>query len=164
MILNITTDPNPILRQVGKNVESAELKNSDMQELFDNMAQTMYKADGVGIAAPQVGISKQICVIAQKYINKELQKNGDLILINPSWEKLTRWQAVEEEGCLSVPGLYGKVKRYKKIKVKALDKNGVPLEFTAENYFARICQHEIDHLNGILFIDKAKDLRPAERT
>ena len=164
MILNITTDPNPILRQVAKNVTEQEIKNPEMTCLFDDMAQTMYMSDGVGIAAPQVRISKQICVIANKYINPELKKFGDLVLINPSWEKLTRWQAMEEEGCLSVPGLYGKVKRYKKIKVKALDKNGQPLEFIAENYFARICQHEIDHLNGILFIDKAKDLRPAQRT
>jgi len=118
------------------------------------MTETMYKSDGVGIAAPQVGVSIMLCVIAKQFATTK----EDLILINPVWEKKSVLKTTDTEGCLSVPGIFGEVKRYKKIKVQALDKNGARIEFLANNFFARIVQHEIDHLNGVLFIEKAKNL------
>jgi peptide deformylase len=125
------------------------------------MVETMYAKDGVGLASVQVGESKQLCVIAKNY--NTLNKKQDLCLINPSWTKLSVFKAWDEEGCLSVPGVYGKVKRYTKIKVQALDSNGKLLEFVAEDFFARIIQHEVDHLNGILFIEKAKNLHQIDK-
>jgi hypothetical protein len=99
--------------------------------------------------------------IAKEY--NELSKRKCLTLINPTWVKLSTKTAWDEEGCLSVPGIYGQVKRYTKIKVKAFDEHGKPLEFIAEDFFARIVQHEADHLNGTLFIEKAKDLHKIDK-
>jgi len=156
MLLEIITEPNKILHQIGVDIELAEIKSVEFQKFVDDMVETMYKKDGVGLAAPQVGVSKKLTVITKEYTNFERQE--DLILINPRWEKLSRWQSWDEEGCLSVPNIWGKVKRYKKIKVSGLNRQGKNIEFLAEGFFARIIQHEIDHLHGILFIEKAKDL------
>ncbi len=118
------------------------------------MTETMYKSDGVGIAAPQVGASIMLCVIAKQFAGTKT----DLTLVNPVWEKKSLLKTSDTEGCLSVPGVFGEVKRYKKIKVNALDRDGNKIEFLANNFFARIVQHEVDHLNGILFIEKAKNV------
>jgi len=120
----------------------------------------MYAKDGVGIAAPQVGESIQVCAIAKDFT---ADKKSDLILINPIWEKKSIKRAWGEEGCLSVPNIFGKVKRCKKILITALDTAGKPIKIEAEDFFARIVQHEIDHLNGILFVDKAKDLYEVDK-
>jgi len=160
MILDIITDPNPILRQANRNLALPELTSSDTKGFIASLTETMYARDGVGISAPQVGKSLMICVIAKNFCDS---KDKDLVLINPGWEKRSVTKIWGEEGCLSVPDVFGKVKRYKKIKVKALDENGEPLEFDANDFFARIIQHEVDHLNGVLFIDKAKDLYRADK-
>lgn len=156
MTLEITTIPNPILRQTAKPIDTKTIADPEFQKFLDDLVETMYVKDGVGIAAPQVNRSIQVCVITKKYSTYE--KGQDLVLINPFWEKLTRLQTKEEEGCLSIPHIVGKVKRYKKIKVRALDRRGKPIEFEANGFFARIAQHEIDHLNGILFIDRTEEL------
>lgn len=155
MVLEIKINPDEILRRVGKNIGPAAFKGDEIKKLAADMIETMYVKDGVGLAAPQVGKSIQLCVIAKNFT---ADKKKDLILINPKWEKAGILREWGEEGCLSVPDLYGQVKRHKKIKVEALDENGKPLKFLADDFFARIVQHEIDHLNGILFIDKAKSL------
>ena len=125
------------------------------------MIETMYIKDGVGLAAPQVGRSIQLCTIIKQY--NEFTPGEDLCLINPTWEKLNRKQEWDEEGCLSVPGKFGKIKRYTDIKVSAFDKKGKPITFEAHNFFARIIQHELDHLNGHLYIDRAKDVHEVTR-
>ncbi len=157
MIYDIVFDPNPILHKRSSDIDPKEISGKEMQKFVKDMVDTMYAKDGVGLAAVQVGVGKQLCVIAKEY--NELTKRKCLTLINPTWVKLSSKTAWDEEGCLSVPGIYGKVKRYTKIKVKALDEHGKELEFIAEDFFARIIQHEADHLNGTLFIEKAKDLR-----
>jgi len=157
MLLEIITEPNEILHRQGAKINFDEIKSQKFQKFVDDMIETMYKKDGVGLAGPQVNESKQITVITKEY--STFKKEEDLVLINPVWTKLSRWQAWDEEGCLSVPGVWGKVRRYKKIKIKALNRYGENIEFEAEGFFARICQHEIDHLNGTLFIEKAKDLK-----
>lgn len=159
MVRKIITEPNPILRKTGKLLSGPDFLSPETQKIIADLAETMYEKDGVGIAAPQIGESVQICLIAKDYTN---DKEKDLVLINPVWQKKTIMKAWGEEGCLSVPDVFGDVKRYKKITVKYIDENGQPGTLTAEDFFARIIQHEVDHLNGILFIDKAKKLHKIE--
>ncbi|MCX6782190.1 MAG: peptide deformylase [Candidatus Magasanikbacteria bacterium] len=155
MVLNILTDPNPILRTPGREVTAADLSDKNFKIFVNDLKETMRGRDGVGIAAPQVGQSIKVCIIAKEYAGDNMD---DLILVNPVWEKKSIKRFWGEEGCLSVPEIFGKVKRYKKISISAMNLSGKPIKIEAEDFFARIVQHEIDHLNGILFIDKAKDL------
>ncbi|MFA5128631.1 MAG: peptide deformylase [Patescibacteria group bacterium] len=148
MILPIITTPNPILRQHAKEINPEEIKSEAIQKLISDMKETVRPAGGIGLAAPQVGISMRLIVVVTQekvmaLINPEI--------INFSWRK-----EAAEEGCLSVPGKWGPVKRSKIIKVKAFDENGKSIKFKAKDLFARVIQHEVDHLNGVLFIDRAK--------
>ena len=159
MILDIITEPNKILHEATRELTGADLNNPNIKKLLIDMAETMYAKDGVGIAANQVGESYKICVIAKQFT---ANKKNDLILINPRWEKTTLRKTIDVEGCLSVPNTYGEVKRYKKIRVRAINENGKPIEFVAEDFFARIIQHEVDHLSGHLFVEKAKNIQYIE--
>ncbi len=160
MILSITTEPNPLLHQVSKNLTAEEINSKETKEFVGNLIDTMYAKDGVGIASVQVGNPIQLCVIAKDFTP---EKSSDLILINPNFTKASILREWGEEGCLSVPNIYGSVRRFKKIKVSALNMSGKKIEFIATDFFARIIQHEIDHLNGILFIEKAKKLHTFEK-
>lgn len=162
MILPIVTEPNKILRQKTTDLKTADFSDAKIKKLISDMAETMRVKDGAGIAAPQVGSSLRICLIDGNF--NGLNPKHDLILVNPSWKKASIFKDWDEEGCLSVPEIYGRVKRYKKIKVWALDESGRPLQFTAADFFARVIQHEIDHLDGVLFIDKAKNLRKIKKS
>lgn len=146
--LPLTYYPDPFLRKKAADVDPTKIP--ELQELFQDMIQTMHEKDGVGLAAPQVGVSIQAAVIAYK--------DGPLIIINPVLSHFSFRKETAEEGCLSVPGVNGLVKRSKKVLFKALNENGQLIEGTAEGYFARVLQHEVDHLNGILFIDRAKKI------
>ncbi len=159
MLLPITTEPNKLLHEVMPELQPADLQTAKFKKLVTDMTETMYTDDGAGIAANQVGVAWQVCVIAKQFT---LDKKEDLVLINPRWEKQSIRKNWDTEGCLSVPLIYGDVKRYTKIRVWALDKNGKPLDFIAEHFFARVIQHEVDHLNGHLFIEKAKNLHKIE--
>ena len=139
-IMNYQTDE--ILRKKAKAVENVK---SRIQSLLADMTETMYHADGAGLAAPQVGILRRLVVID---IGAGLIK-----LINPVIVEADGEQQ-EMEGCLSIPGIYGKVKPPEKVVVKALDENGKPFDLEGTGMLARALCHEIDHLNGILFIDK----------
>jgi peptide deformylase len=160
MILPITKEPNPLLHKVSKNLTLEEINSPTTKEFVVNLIETMYAKDGVGIASVQVGNPIQLCVIAKDFTP---DKKADLILINPTFVKASILREWAEEGCLSVPNVYGSVRRYKKIKVSALSMKGEKIEFVATEFFARIIQHEIDHLNGILFIEKAKRLHTFEK-
>ncbi len=157
MLLEVTLEPNPILHKKGRDLKVAELNTPEIKKLIKGMVETMYVKDGVGIAAPQVGQSLQLCVIAKKF--SPLNNEEDLILINPVWKKMSISKAWDVEGCLSVPMIYGEVKRYTKIKVQALNQHGDKIEFDVKDFPARIIQHEVDHLNGVLFIEKARKLQ-----
>ena len=148
MILPITTIPNPILRQRAREINPEEIKSETVQKLIADMKETMRPAGGIGLAAPQVGISVRLVVI--------LNQENVLALINPEIINFSWRKEAAEEGCLSVPGKWGLIKRSKIIKVKALDENGKAVKFKAKDLFARVIQHEIDHLNGVLFIDRTK--------
>lgn len=119
-------------------------------KLLNNMAETMYSAQGVGLAAPQVGVSKRVIVVDVG--------EGLLELINPEILKFAG-QETDSEGCLSIPGIMGDVTRAFEIEVKGLDRQGKECVFKAKGYLARALQHEIDHLEGVLFIDKALNVR-----
>lgn len=155
MILPIVTLPTTSLRHRSKEIEKDFLNSNEFKELLENIIPTMYHDDGIGIAAPQVGQNIRLCIIGRQATP---DKKNDLILINPIFEKISRKKESDLEGCLSVPKTYGKVTRYKDILVKALNEKGEEIKFEAHNFFARVIQHEIDHLDGILFIDKARGI------
>jgi len=129
--------------------------NAELDKLIDDMIETMYAAPGVGLAANQVGVSKQVAVID---VSVRDEKSPLIVLLNP--EIMQREGEIEaEEGCLSVPDYTAVLKRAMKVHVKGLDRNGKPVEFEAEGLLARALQHEIDHLNGILFVDRMGRIR-----
>jgi len=156
-MLEITKVPTPTLRAPSKELTLDELKDPKMQQFIDDMIPSMYAAEGVGLAAPQVATNIRICVIAKMGVEAD-KKCGlpeeDLVLVNPIWEKVEKKKKWFPEGCLSVPGVFGKTFRYKHVRVEALDRHGNKLEFEARNFFAQIVQHECDHLQGTLFVDK----------
>ncbi|MFA7244851.1 MAG: peptide deformylase [Candidatus Magasanikbacteria bacterium] len=166
MNLKIVTIPNENLRKRSIEVDLDFVRDESNQDFFDDMIQTMYEDDGIGLAAPQVGKNIRVCVIGKEALKKDkqnkLDNNKDLVLINPMWQKTTKNTNIDLEGCLSVPKTYGKVKRYKNIYVEALNRKGEKIKFEANNFFARVIQHEVDHLDGVLFIDKAKGIYQVE--
>lgn len=146
--LAILTLPNKKLRQKSKEIEKKEIPK--LGPLILNMTETMTAADGVGLAAPQIGQNIRLIVI-----NKEVAGTKDgLALINSKIIKHSWRRIKDSEGCLSIPGVVKEIARYKKIAVKALDKMGRPLNFSASDLLARVIQHEIDHLDGVLIVDK----------
>lgn len=142
-ILEIKEYGEPILREKALPVEEV---TPEILNLIKDMAETMYTASGVGLAASQVGVPKRIILV-------DGEEDGLIVLINPMIIK-SEGEVVEEEGCLSVPDIYSQVKRSFKVTIKALNENGDPIEITKEDLIARALQHEIDHLDGILFIDR----------
>jgi len=148
-ILKLHKYGSPVLRE--KAMPVAKVDN-EIRELVENMIETMYAEGGVGLAAPQVGISKKIIVI-------DTEEEGTIVLINPVIIK-REGESKEEEGCLSVPGIYSPVRRSASITVEALDLDENKIRITQEGFLAIALQHEIDHLEGYLFIDR---LSPAKR-
>jgi len=146
MILPIITYPNPILEKKTRKIKEEEIKSPEIKELIFDMLETMDANNGIGLAATQVGKSVRLCII--KLGNKTH------ILINPKFKSKSWKKVVAEEGCLSFPGQYFPVKRSARVKVNALNKNGKEITISADGLFARALQHEIDHLDGILFISK----------
>ena len=149
-ILDILHFPDPRLRKPAVEVETVD---KTLGKLLDDMFETMYAAPGIGLAATQVNVQKRILVID---ISKD--QNEPLVFINP---EILEKEGVEEmdEGCLSVPGIYEKVKRAERIKVRALDRKGKPFEMETGDLLAVCIQHEIDHLDGKLFVDYLSPLK-----
>ena len=143
-ILPIRIYPDPVLRDPASNVDVVD---DAVRKLVADMTETMKDAPGVGLAAPQVGVQRRVLVY-QAFEDDPLRA-----LINPEITK-AEGEQTENEGCLSIPGLAYPVPRAERIVVRALDENGNPVEHEAEEYEARVIQHEVDHLNGILYIDR----------
>jgi peptide deformylase len=153
MVLRILKYGEPVLEQPADHV--SDFNTPDLNQLIENMFETMYAAKGVGLAAPQVGISKRVTVIDISVGEDETKK---LVLINP--EIVAReGSQVGEEGCLSIPGFREPVTRANKVSVKAHNEKGEPIELSGEELLARAFQHEIDHLNGKLFINHLSALK-----
>lgn len=142
----------PILE---KKAEPVTEFNAELSGLIEEMFKTMYAAKGVGLAAPQIGLNKRISVIDISVGEDESQK---IVIINPEIVHKEGSQT-GEEGCLSIPGFREQVKRANKVKVKAMNEKGEPIELEGEELLARAFQHEIDHLNGILFINHVSTLK-----
>ena len=175
MIPEIVQNGAPVLRKKAEEVPLSDIGSAKIKKVLRDMASALFtQDDGVAIAAPQIGVSLRIFLVAKAVLDmpehieernkvanrKELKRDsGCLTFINPVITKLSRDKAVLDEGCLSVRPLYGKIKRSKKASIRAYDENGNLFERGASGLLAQIFQHETDHLEGVLFIDKATDLK-----
>lgn len=149
-ILKIITEPNPDLRRKSAEIDPDMIGEEEFKKFYLDMAHTMRIKDGVGLAAPQVGKNIRVVVINTK--------NGEIVMINPEITKFSWSKEWMDEGCLSVPTIFGKVQRPKKIQCSYTNIDGERIRLEASGLMARVIQHELDHLDGILFIDKAKNL------
>ena len=154
----IVTLPDPVLRRKAHVVTTFD---KNLQTLIDDMVETMRDAPGVGLAATQIGLSDRLIVV--EYYEKEEDENEEnddapkkvWAVLNPEIVKVSEEMVMGVEGCLSIPGLLGEVERHAEIHVKGLNRHGKPMKIKAKGWLARIFQHEIDHLNGVLFPDLA---------
>ncbi len=148
-ILTIVTKGEPVLHRRAAEVDQKEIPTEQFQKLLRDMLETMHHANGVGIAAPQVGVGKRVFIAESG--------EGPIALINPVFVKKS-WKTLgDEEGCLSVPGKFDRLARAKSVIVEALTAKGEKIRFTAEDFFARILQHELDHLDGVLYVDRVEE-------
>ncbi len=139
--------PDPILRQKSKRVRFID---GSIKKLIDNMLETMHSASGVGLAAPQVGMPLRVIVI-------RIPEQEDIALINPAIVR-RRGERLVNEGCLSLPGYVGEIKRAESVTAKGHDRNGKEIRIKADGLLAQALEHEIDHLNGVLYIDQLEDM------
>ena len=153
MLRKILTEPDPILR---KKCEPLEKVDEETKKLMDDMLETMYAAPGIGLAAIQVGILKRLVVID---ISKGEEKKQPIFLINPQIIHRSKKTSVYEEGCLSLPGQFAEIERPAECTIKYIDYNGKEKDLKANGLLATCIQHEVDHLNGILFIDYLSKLK-----
>lgn len=148
-VLNVARMGHPVLRRIADPITEEELASPAFQRLCDDLLESMYEYDGAGLAAPQVRVSKRLVVF-------ELDdEDGPIFLVNPVITPLGEEMSEGYEGCLSLPDLRGKVARHNDIRVDCLDRRGRPFAFEAHGWSARVVQHECDHLDGVLYIDKA---------
>ena len=152
-VRTILTEPNKILRQISQPVESV---GKEEQLLMDDMLETMYAANGIGLAAIQVGIPKRIIVMD---ISKDENKKEPMYFVNPVIKNKNPVKSTYEEGCLSVPNQFAEIDRPSKCDIEFLDYNGDKQTISADGLFATCIQHEMDHLEGILFIDYLSKLK-----
>ena len=143
-----------VLRTPGEEIADFD---DDLRGLVEDMFETMYHAEGIGLAAPQIGVSLRLCVLDVS--EKDAPESGPLALVNPVVSEASRKTDKAPEGCLSIPGLEEVVSRSEQVTVKGFDPHGEPLEIQAEGLLGRALQHEIDHLDGILFIDRVSPLQ-----
>ncbi len=160
-LLQICRLGHPALRRPCEPVPPEEILRPAFQDFLDDLVATLRENAGAGLAAPQVFVSRQVCVIESRVADKE---EGEpefafAILINPEVAPIGDEIIEDWEGCLSVDDLRGLVPRHAKIQVKALGRNGKSLAFKAAKFHARVIQHEVDHLHGILFLDRMKDMK-----
>ena len=142
----------PVLRRPSEPVTGFD---DELRSLVADLFETMYDADGIGLAAPQVGVSRRVCVVDVRGEGAD----GRVALVNPRMVRASRSRDRETEGCLSIPGVEEVVERPNEVLVEGFDVQGRPVEFEAHGIFARAVQHEIDHLDGILFIDRISPLK-----
>lgn len=144
----------PSLRTLARAVLRQSLAAPEIQELIDDMVDTMHEAHGVGLAANQVGVDLQIFIYEAPVHDIPLR-----VVVNPMITPQERELAYDWEGCLSIPDLRGMVPRHSAVRIQGLDREGKPLDFVARGFEARIIQHEFDHLNGVVFLDRMRDFK-----
>ena len=154
-VREIITVPHPTLRRNARKVTDF---GSDLQTLIDDMVETMRVAPGVGLAAPQVNVPMQVIVVEFGDEEDETVEPTLFTIVNPEIVRPSRDVVMGTEGCLSIPGLVGDVERSEAVTVKGFSRRGQPMKIKAKGWLARIFQHEIDHLNGVLFTDRAEQV------
>lgn len=152
-LLEIVKEPNPILRKKAVKLRKAD---AGIRKLAEDMWETMLDAPGVGLAAPQVGKSIRLITVRVPEDEEDGTEEANYILLNPEIVK-SAGEQTGAEGCLSIPGIAGNVKRAQSITVKAMDLDNKPVRIKADGYLAVVLQHEIDHLDGVLFTDRIED-------
>jgi peptide deformylase len=155
-ILKVARMGHPVLRKVARKVDPAEIKTPEFQKLVDDMIETMREYEGIGLAAPQIHEDVRLAIIGIEEGRGEDRAIRVLPVINPEITPVGKTTAEDWEGCLSLPKLRGRVTRPDRIQVRALDRRGNRMEFDLTGYPARVAQHEVDHLDGVLFIDRMK--------
>lgn len=160
-ILKVARIGNPVVRARAKNVPPAMIRTPDFQRFLDDLVETMHEYDGVGVAAPQVHVSLRVAVLEVPKGDGRGGKGGVplTILINPVVTLLSKKRRLDIEGCLSVPDLRGMVPRSEKIRLEALGREGRPYTLTATGFHARVIQHECDHLDGYVYLDRMTDMK-----
>ena len=158
-MLNVARMGHPVLRELAEPVDPALLKTPEFQDFIDSMFLTMHEYDGVGLAAPQVHQSIRVAVFHENAGLPGPDGQPLIALINPVITPLTEEESSMWEGCLSVPGLRGLVYRPNHVRVQGLDRDGNELDFEMEDFPAIVIQHECDHLDGVLYVDRVKDPR-----
>jgi len=159
-ILKVARIGHPVVRSPARDLTGDELSSPDVQRLIDDMVETMHEYDGVGLAAPQVHIGLRLAVIEVPASDERSRDGVPLtVLANPVVTPLGDERLVSYEGCLSVPDLRGLVPRFARLHLEALDRRGRPYRLEASAFFARVIQHECDHLDGRVYLDRMTDLR-----
>ena len=159
-ILKVARLGHPVLRKVAAPVDPSEIPSAETQRLIDDMVETMREYNGAGLAATQVHVPKQICVI-EVHDNPRYPDAPAIpltVLINPVVTPLTEEMEDGWEGCLSVPDMRGVVPRFGSVRLEARDREGGWIDVVAKEFFARVIQHETDHLNGLVYLDRMRDL------
>jgi peptide deformylase len=160
MILKVARIGHPVIRSVARDVPEDVLASSDFQHLVNDMVDTMHEYDGVGLAGPQVHVGLRVAVLEVPASDERAREAVPLtVLVNPVVTPLGEEKEQAWEGCLSVPDLRGVVPRWKRLRLEALDRKGQPYTMEAEGFLARVIQHECDHLEGGVYLDRMDGLR-----
>lgn len=164
-IREVITPQNPVLRKKAHRVR--DFNDPKLQQLIDDMVETMLAAPGVGLAAPQVAVSQRVIVVQLPDDEESKQEYGEdagvlYAVVNPEIVRASRERVDGVEACLSIPGYYGTVSRHVAVTVRGQDRAGKPIRIKARDWLARVFQHEIDHLDGVLFIDHASEIWRAQ--
>lgn len=158
-VLKVREVGDPALQKICDKIEIKKIDN-EILDIIEDLKATLEYGTGLGIAAPQIGINKRIIVIGAKKENIQYNDSEEIpitVMINPIWKKLSEETDIQYEGCMSVPSIRGKVERYKKIELTYYNENGEKIEREVTGFFARLVQHECDHLDGIVFLEKVKE-------
>ena len=160
-ILKIARIGNPVVRARARNVDPAVIHTREFQRFLDDMVETMHEYDGVGVAAPQVHLGLRVAVLEVPASDRRGERKGVPLtfLINPTVTPLSKKRHAEIEGCLSVPDLRGLVPRFEKVRLEALGRDGKPYSIEASGFHARVIQHECDHLDGNVYLDRMDDMK-----
>jgi peptide deformylase len=159
-ILKVARIGHPVVRSAARPVPEAEIRSPEIQRLIDDMIITMHEYDGVGLAAPQVHVGLRVAVIEVPASDERSRDAVPLtVLVNPTVTPIGTEKVVGWEGCLSIPDLRGPVPRWQRVRLEACDREGQPYTVEASNFYARVIQHECDHLEGSVYLDRMEDMR-----
>lgn len=160
MILKVARIGHPVVRGMARELTRKELRSAEIQQLIDDMIETMYEYEGVGLAAPQVHVPLRLAVLEVPASDERARAEVPLtVLVNPKVTPVGDEQIAGFEGCLSIPGLRGRVPRWRRVVLEALDRDARPYRVEAEEFHARVIQHECDHLDGGVYLDRMEGLR-----